>query len=326
MPDPENIPVIGPIYRGLTPEELNEIPIFGDVWEGMNAVTNFVEYGCYPHWTVWVDTFLPALGTAILQIISFGYMDILRGYFRPTNVRGLGGKTRVPTRGKRNKPGKTGRPNRIPAIPEVGNEIGKALPGSQFFQGRKVTGWERRIWIVDGFTQRILWYWLVADVGEKFVVNWTTAIMESEACRKPNLGSVVATRPGNQPVIPGTWAAIIAWNTEEDTTDGRWNSGPGTLVVEAGEYAHVVFTCDTGANLPSTNDGNQISVNHNTAHIPSRETSPWPVTGEDDPTETSVACTIAGPIVLQTAVLAYGTGVSLVLNARFSATLYAGSP
>jgi len=158
MPDPENMPLIGPLHRAVTPASRDQIPIFGDVWRSVNAVIDFMEYGCYPYWTVWVDALLPALGKMIIQILSFGMGDILRGYFRPTNLRGVGGMTRKPVRAKKLKAGKTAKIRRVAKPPEVGNALGKALPGSKMFQARKVTGFERYFWVIDMQIQRFFWY------------------------------------------------------------------------------------------------------------------------------------------------------------------------
>lgn len=241
MPDASQIPVIGPLYNALTPEERDQIPIFGDVWRSMNAIVTFVEYGCYPHWTVWVQTLLPAFGTVVLQILDFGWSDILHGYFRPSSTRGLSGLTRKPSRRRPLKAGELARAERSFEIPEIGNEIGKALPGSKFFQARKVTGVEAFLWDVDFLVERGLWYWLVADIGADFIENWTSGIMKSEACQQEPYGYVHAHKTG--PVLQANngWAGFGLWTTDAADPPGIWDGQQ--MIVPGG---HNYFATVTG--------------------------------------------------------------------------------
>lgn len=295
MPDPENIPLIGPVYRASTIEEAREIPIIGNAIGTINAVTNFTEYGCYPHWTVWVDTLWKPAGKAILQLIGFGWGDVLRGYFRPTNIRGIGGRTRVPTRGKKNKPGKKGGGRRIPRPPEIGNEIGKALPGSKFFQGRKVTGWERIVWVIDSQIQRIFWYWLVADVTEDFITNWTTAIMESEACKKPPFFSLSASKAGATPMSPQAWTRILFWDTDSQEGPDLWNAQAGVCEVPGDCIAYVTAWSDITVLPPGTSSGNELRVHGPTSAVGARTLTRFPANDDDNPDEPTIAAEIKGP-------------------------------
>lgn len=319
MPEPENIPLIGPIYRASTIEEAREVPILGDAIGTINAVTNFVEYGCYPHWTVWVDTFWKPAGILVIQLFGFGWGDVLRGYFRPTNIRGIGGRTRVPTRGKKNKPGKKGGGRRIPRPPEIGNEIGKALPGSTFFQGRKVTGLERRLWIIDMGFQRIAWWWLVADVTENFVTNWTTAIMESEACRRPDTFNMKAHKDGPQVMFAGTWSRIFAWTTDYESDGIHWDALAGALTIPADSKAQITYYARTHASAPYTNDGGQIRINNGGVHSGTDKETIWPVNADDEPQLPTMTATILGPRVVTFDVFPHGTGINGTSDAVITA-------
>lgn len=319
MPEPEQIPLIGPIYQASEIDEAKEVPILGGVIGTINAVTNFVEYGCYPHWTVWVDTFWRPAGILVIQILSFGWGDILRGYFRPTNIRGIGGRTRVPTRGKKNKPGKSGRTRRIPRPPEIGNEIGKALPGSTFFQGRKVTGVERAAWVIDGQQQRVLWWWLVADVTEDFVTNWTTAIMESEACAKPNTGQIKVEALASQPVFVDTWSRIFGWSVVYKSDNVQWDSLAGALTIPAGTKAHITFWAETVGTDIRPNFGSQIRISGSGGISDPDLETPWPVDTTDNPQLPTITGTVYGPRVVTFDVFPYGVGFNFVKNAMMSA-------
>jgi len=321
MPGPEDIPVVGAFVQAQNDLERDHIPIFGEVWRSMNAVIDFVEYGCYPTWTVWVDTLLPALGTAIIQLFDFGLGDILRGYFRPTNLRGIGRLGRFPVRGRKGKGGKLGKLRRFPQPPEVGDSIGKRLPGSKMFRARKVTGIERQVWVIDQTVQRALWYWLMADIAENFITNWTTAIMESEACRNTDLGHCSADRLGNQPMAPDEWQAIINWHVISNEPSDFFGAGSGSLSIPDGMKARITFMADTHAILPNTSTGNQIRVGHVDESYFKNITTPWPVGEGDDPQKTCLTGTIVGPAFVQAMVKPFGTGIQFCSNAKLTAQL-----
>lgn len=309
MTNPEQIPLIGPIFRATTPSEMEAVPILGETIGTFNAITDFVEYGCFPNWTVWVTTLYPALGEMILNLFSFGYGDVLRGYFRPSNVRGLGGITRKPARGKPGKIGKSGRVRRYVAIPEVGNNIGKKLPGSKFFQARKVTGKERWFWTVDFTVQRVFWYWLVADITEDFITNWTTGIMESEACRDTNGTSWTATNNGVHQSTPGDWTVIPGWTVTSGDPDGLFQVGTGNITIPFGKTLKATLAGRTFAIFPNLNEGNQLRIGSINEDFPDNETTPWPVPGTDSPFETAVLGTFSGGTFVQLLVKPIGTGL-----------------
>lgn len=322
MPDPEKIPLISPFYRALTPETRAEIPILGDVEGSINAVVDFVEYGCYPNWTVWLTTLKKPTYNLIITLLDFGIGDLLRGYFRPTHIRGAGGLTRRPTRGKKGASKTSRNWKKYAKPPEVGNSLGKILPGSKFFQARKVSGKERWFWILDMQTQRFFWYWLVADASEQFITEWTTAIMESEACRRPNAGNIYATRSSQLVSFPNGWSAITGWTVHSEEPPGTFTPGSGTIVIPAGLKAYCTLTCKTGANLPSVNDGNQIRIGFAAGGPQTEHTTPWPLGPDDDPQDTALTTVIHGPTAVQTLVYPHGTGLQWQADAELSVTFY----
>jgi len=321
MPDPGDIPYVNAVRRAASADEIREIPFIGELYGTANALVDFYEYGCFPHWTVWVDTLFPALGQAFLQAFLFGYEDIARGYFRPTNTRGIGRNTRVPVRGQRNKANRGPKGRRLPGIPELGDEVGKRLPGSDIFRGRKVTGLERWVWVVDGYLQRALWYWLVVDIGRNFVVNWTTAIMESTACAKPDQLRIRATYDGAQPVGLETWSAILGWDTEEDQTDGLWFPTLGRIVVPAGAQCSITLWGTGGAPGGSIHIGSQIKADTNGAIFNGLNESPWPVGEGDNPLEPVVACRVLGPATVNMEMKCYGSGFQQIRTGSLSAVI-----
>lgn len=322
MPDPDDIPLIGPYHRALTPEQRSQVPILGEVEGSMNAIIDFYEYGCYPNWTVWVDTLWPCLGKAFLMLFDFGWGDILRGYFRPTYIRGGGGLTRKPVRNRIKKAGKVSKIKALASPPEIGNEIGKALPGSKKFQARKVTGAERLVWILDFQVQKVFWYWLIFAIAEEFIQCWSSSIMKSEACAKPDLGTVAATRNNQGPYAPGSWHAIIGWTTQHNTAGGKWNSLAGTLAVPLGQKVAVTFYGDTIGWAGGLNTGGQIACSPTDGGGTPTNPTPWPVGANDDPRELATTATYEGPVLLHLAVKTYGTGLQGIDGCHFTAHFY----
>lgn len=322
MPDPDTLPIIGPYFRAATPEERSQIPILGEVEGAMNAIVDFKEYGCYPNWTVWVDTLWPCLGQAFIALFDFGIGDILRGYFRPTHIRGAGGLTRKPVRKRRARAGKRDIVRRISTPPEIGNSIGKSLPGSTFFRARKVTGAERLVWTIDMGFQRLFWYWLVIGIVSEFIQCWSSAIMKSEACARDTGGTVSATRSTTGPWAPDTWHAVLGWATQHDETGGAWNPINGTITVAAGKRCTITFYGDFNGWAGGLNDGGQLAASPTDAGGEPISSTPWPVGMHDNPQEITQTAIYTGPLLIHLAAKAYGTGLQgahdLVMTAQLT--------
>lgn len=188
----------------------------------VNGIINFIENPCFAPWTVYVETALPAAGDALLTLLDFGFDDVVRGFARP---RGLRAKPHFFRGGRRGRRGG--------GIPEIGELIGKAIPGQQQFSRRKVSNGVKHLWLVDGVLQRGLWWWLVADVSVTFAYNWASAIQESAFCFWQNKGY------SHWESLPNTnWFSVAnAWTTIGTTefiggqppatsqNGGFWNGG-----------------------------------------------------------------------------------------------------
>jgi len=321
MPNPDNIPIIGPMHRATSDFERGQIPILGDVWHATNTVIDFFEYGCYPHWTVWAKTLVPVLGHAVVQVFGFGVGDILRGYFRPTNLRGVGGMTRVPIRGEKGKAGKKGKLRRFAEPPEIGNEIGKKLPGSEMIRARKVTGAEEFFWVIDTKVERALWWWLVADVTDDFVTNWSTAIVESEACRNQGNYSVSAHRDNQGPYIPDVWNAVIGWTIDSETMGNRFNELAGTIAIGAFMKATITMSVDGEGWASGVCDSMDIGIGILQEDGSFTYQTPPAVLPGDDPVKPGLVVQMGGPSIAHLAVRGHGVGLQGIRHARMTATV-----
>ena len=190
MPDPTKIPYLGTyidMIRNAPEHYINRI----------NTIIDFFQSDCRPSWYVYIQTLLPALGEAVLVLLDYGWDDIARGFLRPYGLR----SRRSLRRGKRGR-------FRLPEIPEIGEEIGKRLPGAQIIRARRIGAAQRLLFTVDMAVQRALWYWLVVDLVTETAYNWATNLMRSEACRH-NIAAGFDVYDENQTTgATGQWAVV----------------------------------------------------------------------------------------------------------------------
>ena len=139
----------------------------------LNTIVQFLEFKCQGDWVVYVETALPALGEVALVLLDFGWDDVVRGFLRPYGLRNRL-KFRSGTKRKRRK-------SRF-EIPELGELIGKSLPGAKIIKGRNIGRFQRWLWTIDAVAQRVLWYWMLIDLTSEFLYDWATGIMTSADC------------------------------------------------------------------------------------------------------------------------------------------------
>ncbi len=147
-------------------------PVDPENFDKVNYVIDAWTTGCDAPWYIYVETMKPALLKAFITLITFGFDDVLRGFFRPKGLY----KRRT---GKRK--GKWTR--RIPRFPELGNTLGKQLPGSAEVRGTKWSVLGKTLWRMDGGMEMIRFFWLVAAITEDFAFDWTSLLYESYWCR-----------------------------------------------------------------------------------------------------------------------------------------------
>lgn len=181
-----------------------------------NRVTKFINNACDAPWTTYAETMFPAAGKAIITLLSFGLDDVARGYLRPHGVY----KQKCLGRGKRGR-------NAV-GIPELGEEIGKRLPGVDAVKAREYSAAEKKLWLLDGVSQRVLFWFMVVDVVTDFAYDWVTGIYKKEFCEDHNTSQFVTTgfkwRHGYPPdfgeqlAVHGTYDTIReaeVWNGRE---------------------------------------------------------------------------------------------------------------
>ena len=294
MPNPDQIPYVKLIKSANLPDEWTDVPILGDLWEAGNAVIDFIESDCRPGWDVYLETLFPAAGELFLALVAFDLDDVLRGYFRPGGGRGFGGLGRASRRFPRLTKAQRARGALRGGIPEMGELLGRNIPGARFFRGRNVGAAERWAWRLDGIAQRGLWWWMVADLGSDFVIHWTTGILESEECD----GSLVAgfTREGGSPVIPidPNLNDMLALNLVEEY--GPITSQASHVFVPAGFKATIWCACKANTTPLWAPVDARVGFYDPTAGGGEIAGSNWTRLPEASPgVELGASCTVVGP-------------------------------
>lgn len=136
------------------------------------SVLRWIDSGCEAPMTAYLETLPGALKEPVIMLLDFGLDDVARGALRP---KGIYRKAHL--RRQRSGKGRIG-------IPELGEEIGKRIPGAQILKARRVGALEKSLWLIDGVIQRGLYYLLIADVITEFAYGWVTAIKERGYCRE----------------------------------------------------------------------------------------------------------------------------------------------
>jgi len=199
---------------------MGEIP---GIFERVNFVTRMWNNPCDVPWILYVETAKPAALDAAIAIACFDIGDVLRFVFRPAGLRS-GRHGRKSRRG-----GNRRRAKGIRAL------LARKLPPFKRLQQRKLTQGVKNLWIIDGIGQRLLWWWLIADVASGFLYNWTSMIYKTEQCQM-QLAPGAALWVGNSQVfIPlGGWSPV-SFNLKSYSRGGA-AINVFVYVTGAGEY------------------------------------------------------------------------------------------
>lgn len=222
-------------------------PSFGDK---VNGIVDFIEDPCGAPWLVYIELAKEPLRKALLTWITFGLTDVMRGYFRPRSARG---RRHGRPRGKGST--KLG-PLRLAAasIPglgdDLGNFVGKIIPGADDLNQRHVSQGVKNLWIIDGVIQRGLWWWLVIGVTTDFLYEWTSLIQASVFCQRTFHGSCYASGTG------GAVAAIQGWQATAIEDNVR-NFGACSWNLASGSVGPGHWNITYGVNLRNIGTGDQ---------------------------------------------------------------------
>lgn len=170
-------------------------PTYGQKFQ---SIVYIWENPCNASWFVYFETAIPALGRAIVELVTPTMLDVVRGYFRPKNLK-TGRHKRRKRRGRKRRRG----------IPDTSEVIAKNIPRQSDVAKRGVKDGVKNLWRIDGAIQRVFWYWLIAEVTLDFFMNWHTGIMKTEYCEKQYGGSA-AIGGADFAYVSGSW--LLAGN------------------------------------------------------------------------------------------------------------------
>jgi len=222
----------------------------GRFYSKINTVIQLLEVDCGSKWFVYAQTALPAVGELVLALIDFDWDDVARGFVRPYGIRTRAG-LRLPSRAK----------IRIPEFPEVGEEIGKRIPGARIIKSRAVHKLEKWFWAVDGVLQKALFWWMILDLSTNFFYNWALGIFRTTKCSGSGYGGIwnkwrtwlrLFHSWTNVPLVPTSGNLVV-----EAETWGNWrelgrpfNIGhPTRSVTVIFEYGYYPFLIDPSVKI-----------------------------------------------------------------------------
>lgn len=179
----------------------------------INGIVDFWMDPCEAPFTVYAQTALPPLGRFVLELMTFGLGDIVRGFLRPKGLR----SARHGRRGKRG--GKGG------GIPEVGNMIGARLYQTSGQPNTLSYGkGEYAFWVADGNFQRALYWVMIIDLVTDFLYGWASLLTQSGYCTKPN--QVQAQTRRNSVILGDTFGNWSTWGVLDTTKANLLNVNP----------------------------------------------------------------------------------------------------
>lgn len=209
----------------------------------VNQVTRLLSAPCQGKWNVAIETAIPALGEAMIMLLTPDPRQILQNYLRPKGSRaggrflqGLSARRFSSAGGRRYRMFGVG-------FPDVDEMIGDSLPGRKFFAGQKIGALSRWMWTGIEFADLVGWYWLLANVGANGLLTWSSNLFHSLVCHSTS--SVAGSWKHNYSTgaIDAFWDfGTETWLHEEKNivfgTNGRF--APADLVQVKGCYVNAV--------------------------------------------------------------------------------------
>lgn len=186
-------------------------------FDKVNYVIDAWVLPCDAPWYIYVSTLKPAALAALITLLTFGWDDVLRGFARPPDRHG---------RRRTGKKRKGGRPG-VRGFPEIGEMLGRQIPGSEEVKGIKWSDGLKTLWRIDSIVQGYLFAWLVADVAADFAFDWTSLLYETRWCKDSARGRFSYSKGSPELVSPGFWNEIVYTDRDWEYPPPSWNIGTG---------------------------------------------------------------------------------------------------
>lgn len=173
---------------------------------------------------IFVETAKAPAGEFIIDLLSFGLGDILRGAVKPRNLRS--GRHLAKGRIARAVAG---------LLPEFGNLIGKIfttiiafLTGGKRLAAKQINDGARAIWRIDETVQFGLFNWMLGDLTARFIADWISAIQEAADVRNCDLAHLILGGGASGVLGIQGWQGMIISGVVDSQNGIQWNAGGGT--------------------------------------------------------------------------------------------------
>ncbi len=260
------------------------------ILDRVNAIVRFIEDPCLSldaPWLLYIELARKPAGLLIVALLTFGLDDVIRGYFRPKGLRSgrHGRRRRAPPR----RPGALRRAlRRIPGLgDDVGDMLGKRLPGAERMRGRQVKQGVKFLWIVDGLLQRVLFWWLIIDLTTQFLYDWSSLIQQTDFCKAQQKSMVYAAGTGGGAAAIANWEAISSpfiikqrGSASWISTSGSVGSGNWTVIVGYKWQSLSSFDQKMSLRLRDFAGGQTVRVQEQSETVKSGETGEMIMSGD----------------------------------------------
>jgi len=137
----------------------------------VNAISFLWQNPCSATPWAYYETLKPALGQAFITFVSFGWDDVLRGFLRPKGLS-CGHK-------KQKRP--RGRPGFLRQLldDDIGNNIGKHIPGAKKLRQRTIETGVKGLWRLDLAGQKVAFTWLLYSIVSDFYIDWQSGLVKA---------------------------------------------------------------------------------------------------------------------------------------------------
>lgn len=172
---------------------------------------------------IFIETAKAPAGDFIIDLLSFGLGDILRGAVKPRNLRS----------GRHIAKGRVARAV-AGLLPEFGNLLGKfltsviaLLTGGKRLKADQITDGARGIWRIDETVQFGLFNWMLGDLLSRFVVDWISAVQDAADARNCDLAHLILGGGASGVLAIQGWQGMIIAGTVDSQNGINWNAGGG---------------------------------------------------------------------------------------------------
>ena len=195
------------------------------------AIKQLIESPCHDKWSVLIKTALPAAANGIFILLTPTPEEVLEEYLHPKVGRRRGRFRGGGTRRRWDGRAAGWRRAFEKGCPDVDEVIAHRLPGREIFAGRTAHGLERAFWLGIDVLDRLLWRWLLYEIGEQGTIIWASNIMESRFCSRAYRSVLVWDIPHDLLSGSGAWynPSLVSWISRHNMSVG-YNGQCGPLV------------------------------------------------------------------------------------------------